>query len=165
MIYTSYYAHYKGSNGISISCGIPKGLIVLRCKELEPPWDLVNDYKTGKITKKQYRNKYIRQLKALYVNKFAKILEGKVLLCYEKPEDFCHRSIVREWINHYGYICMELDEIHTIEPLVREDLCITCKSLKTHSCESLKSSKICSKTGEIIANDRVQGCSDWRYKY
>ena len=33
------------------------------------------------------------------------LLAGKrkaVLLCYEKPPKFCHRSLVAEWINSHG---------------------------------------------------------------
>lgn len=26
-----------------------------------------------------------------------------VLLCYEKPEDFCHRHLVADWLNQSGY--------------------------------------------------------------
>lgn len=156
MIYTSYYARYNGTNGVSISCGVPKGLVVLRCKELEPAWGLVNQYKRGKITKKQYRTEYVKQLKALNVDKFAKTLEGKVLLCYETPEDFCHRSIVRKWFNHYGYTCIELDETLRVEPLIRRDVCLNCNHYEQQQ-------RVCSNTGEVITQERVQGCSDWRY--
>ena len=25
------------------------------------------------------------------------------LICYEKPGEFCHRNIVREWLKEFGY--------------------------------------------------------------
>jgi len=31
------------------------------------------------------------------------------LLCYERPESFCHRHIVAEWLNKNGYTCVERD--------------------------------------------------------
>ena len=38
----------------------------------------------------------------------AKDLNNKVLLCYEKSTDFCHRHIVAAWLRHYGYEAEEL---------------------------------------------------------
>ena len=31
-----------------------------------------------------------------------------VLVCYEKPTDFCHRHLVADWLNEYGYDVQEL---------------------------------------------------------
>jgi uncharacterized protein (DUF488 family) len=36
------------------------------------------------------------------------MLQNKVLLCYEKSSDFCHRHIVAAWLRHYGYKAEEL---------------------------------------------------------
>lgn len=30
------------------------------------------------------------------------------LLCYEKPDDFCHRHLVADWLRKNGYECEEL---------------------------------------------------------
>lgn len=35
------------------------------------------------------------------------------LLCYEKPEDFCHRHLVAEWLTKYGFLCSEYKPIQT----------------------------------------------------
>lgn len=32
------------------------------------------------------------------------------LVCYEKPEDFCHRHIVAKWLRAGGYDCKEWSE-------------------------------------------------------
>ena len=29
--------------------------------------------------------------------------EDIVLICYEKPGDFCHRHLVANWLRHQGY--------------------------------------------------------------
>lgn len=29
------------------------------------------------------------------------------LVCYEKPEDFCHRHLVSKWLNENGFSCTE----------------------------------------------------------
>lgn len=34
--------------------------------------------------------------------------EDAVLLCYEKPGDFCHRHLVSQWLNENGIRCSEL---------------------------------------------------------
>ena len=31
-----------------------------------------------------------------------------VLLCFEKPDDFCHRHLVSKWLNDNGIFCEEL---------------------------------------------------------
>ena len=38
-----------------------------------------------------------------------KYLDNKILLCYERPEDFCHRHIIANWFKAYGHECKELD--------------------------------------------------------
>ena len=30
-----------------------------------------------------------------------------ILVCYEKPRDFCHRHLVSDWLNKNGYKVME----------------------------------------------------------
>ncbi|MEI8032998.1 MAG: hypothetical protein WCH05_06615 [Chlorobiaceae bacterium] len=32
-----------------------------------------------------------------------------ILLCYEKATDFCHRILVREWLQEAGYDCQEYE--------------------------------------------------------
>ena len=34
-----------------------------------------------------------------------------ILLCYEKPGDFCHRHLVSDWFNQNGIFCQEFEEI------------------------------------------------------
>lgn len=111
MIYTSYFAKFKGKpyEAVSIATRAPKGFTGHECLELAPDWELVMGLKTGKITEKEYRRKYKNQLQQLDVHKFASMLEGKTLLCYETPEKFCHRRIIRAWFRHFGYECEERD--------------------------------------------------------
>lgn len=107
MIKTSYFAGYKGTRGVSIARWNNwwKGETY---KELAPPAELLTLYKKGLISKKGYTHVYKRYLKTLDVHKVAKDLNGKVLLCYEKPEDFCHRHLVATWLQQAGYKCEEV---------------------------------------------------------
>ncbi len=51
----------------------------------------------------------MKQLDTLNVHEVADDLYGKILLCYEKPENFCHRHILAEWLRKNGYKCEELE--------------------------------------------------------
>ena len=60
----------------------------------------------GKISKedntKFYIEKYYEEvLSKMDVNKVYKELDEKILLCYEDPQDFCHRQIVAAWFELY----------------------------------------------------------------
>lgn len=117
MIYTSYFSSkkYNKEDGISIARynkfwdgesypllypsasllawwkGIPK-------KAAKEDW----------FTEQYERGYYQETLNKLNPHIVAAELEGKVLLCYEKSEDFCHRHLVAEWLRSYGYEVKEL---------------------------------------------------------
>lgn len=99
---TSYYARYKGENGVSISRYKPKWWDGPSYLDLAPPASLVRAYKAGELTDAEYARLYKRQVLAhLDPAKVYEDLKDKVLLCYEKPGDLCHRHIVRAWFKHY----------------------------------------------------------------
>lgn len=109
MIYTSYYARYKDDDGVSISRGIPGWFKGERCEELMPPWELVNAYKLSQINDEQYEEIYREViLKELDAKEIYEEYDGKVLLCYETPDKFCHRKIVAKWLNENGIKVKEL---------------------------------------------------------
>lgn len=103
-IYTGYYGNmkaYRGMACVAISLSIPKWLTVQlpNCRELNPkPYMLHMD-------KEPYTAAYNRILDSLSPQDIVAFLErvsdGKdvVLLCFEKPGDFCHRQLVAEWLN------------------------------------------------------------------
>lgn len=95
---TSCYNDYKGNDGIGISLTVPsfwKGEVY---KDLAPSPKLLHDIKNGKITQEQYAIQYNNHLNTLDVNKVYNDLKDKVLLCWERPGEFCHRRLVSEWI-------------------------------------------------------------------
>ncbi len=105
MIYTSYFAKYHGDNGLSIAVSQPKSTKPFpECRSLRPPYSLVQRYKEGKITSKEYELQYKKQiLNRLHVAQFGKILQERVLLCWETPDKFCHRHIVAKWLQGAGF--------------------------------------------------------------
>ena len=113
-IYTSYFAKYKGSQGISIARSTPNWFIGRELKELAPPYDLVQRFKNGNIDERTFQEEYINRVLA-NVNPFKlarSLKDGDVLLCYEKTESFCHRHILSEWLRQYG---VEVEELWNIE--------------------------------------------------
>lgn len=158
MIYLSYFSKYKGSNGVNISNGGKKFNLPTE-QSLVPSWEIANEYKSGRITKKQYRKAYIKQLKKLDVNEIYHRLSGKVLLCYEKPENFCHRQILKEWFNRNGLHCEELmtsEEPHDFYTCLWCSHIILGDHILVHS--------VCGKTGEVVERPvKAWVCPEWRY--
>jgi len=78
-------------------------------KPLIPPKQLVLDYKSGKISIPEYTRIYKEQLNELDPFKVYEDLKFSILLCWEKPGNFCHRHIVADWISYCtGNIVKEL---------------------------------------------------------
>lgn len=117
MIYTSYFASkkYNKNQGISIA-RYNKFWRGETYSDLFPSAQLLAWWKN--LTKEEqqglgYQQEYFKAYKQetldkLDPHKVATELEGKVLLCYEKSSDFCHRHIVAAWLRHYGYEAEEL---------------------------------------------------------
>lgn len=107
MIYTGSYNNCKNSNVISISGdrGKSVGFNGDYYKPLAPKLSFWTEWHNniGKIPEQENNAFYIKQyyettLKLLMPEEVYRILNGKILLCYEEPELFCHRHIVAAWI-------------------------------------------------------------------
>lgn len=111
-IYTSYFAMaYKIEDKdklLSVALWKPKGINIQRAPYLAPTKEILLRYKQDH-DEKAYTKAYREQvLGKLDVNKVAAHLQGRILLCYERPESFCHRHIVAQWLRDGGYDCEEL---------------------------------------------------------
>lgn len=113
-IFTSYYKRIDvnpcGLIPVRISTGAPQWFswYLEELPELYPGWDIVKSYKEGTLSKEAYKNKYLDKLAILNRKDILKKLEtisaenenrNIVLLCYERPEDFCHRHFVAKWLD------------------------------------------------------------------
>jgi len=99
-MYTSYFAKYKGDNAINIAIGKPKWYNCDSYPQLYPTWDMVMEYKKNKnhiIYTRTYIDEVLSKLNPIDVYND---LHDKVLLCWEKSGDFCHRIIVAKWIEN-----------------------------------------------------------------
>lgn len=156
MIFTSYFSRYRGNKGVSIARKTPNWIECETCKDLMPPWSLIEDFKEGRISWKEYRKSYIRQLRALDIDDMYQKLNGKVLLCWCTGKH-CHRRIVREWFTRNGYSCEEL------EPSKENMTCAYCRNLSNHSNVEI----FCKATGEMMNNSQQlsRSCEDWEGRY
>ena len=118
MIYTSYFARCnklpKGLVPISIARQAPAGYKGLEYKTLAPTWDILSEYKRTK-DERIYIQQYNYQLFLLSADQVVKELKELaqsnqiILLCYEKPNDFCHRHLVAQWLTEHGYDTQEIE--------------------------------------------------------
>lgn len=109
LIYTSYFGKLnkipKDLVPVSICGKAPDWYKGVQYKKLAPKWKFFQDWK-----KNQDNDFYIEHfneevLSKLEQDKVYEELEnivyqnnGCVLLCYEKPTDFCHRHLVADWL-------------------------------------------------------------------
>lgn len=101
MIYETYLANIKN---------VPKNALrvrVCRPSHLGPSVELLHDWKEGKITWEEYKQRYIEQLMGdnIAINDLFTIasyagMRDVYLYCYEKDKTHCHRSILLQVIRH-----------------------------------------------------------------
>jgi hypothetical protein len=109
---TSYYFSPKikpEQNLIRISGSYPKNITWLENTgiyyPLCPPWDLVKNFRDGKINQEQYIEVYHNILYSLNaIQVYGELKDNAILLCWEKPGKFCHRRLVSEWFKQQLYI-------------------------------------------------------------
>lgn len=106
---TSYFFSNKltkEDNLVSISISPPKKIMeklpnIYIYSKLCPSWNLVQSYKLGKINEQRYVELYssiiLNKLSARTV--YDELRSDAILLCWERPEKFCHRHIVANWLS------------------------------------------------------------------
>lgn len=129
-IYTGYFAKTKiyeqdGLQPVSIAGKTPGFFKGPKFPSLAPEYKMFSDWKKGKISDMEYTKIFTKRLNELdkeaikrFINSFDKPV---VLLCYEKPGDFCHRHIVADWIE--GNLGIRVDEYFRLS-CVRKDKAI-----------------------------------------
>lgn len=119
-IYTSYFGNSKklqqaGIKVIGISLYPPRWFNGISLKQVAPTKSIL--FANGQ-TQEEYTRRYRSEvLSQQDMQQFLKTVEqvsggqDVALCCYEKPEDFCHRHILADWIkeklgieiSEYGY--------------------------------------------------------------
>jgi len=122
MIYTTYFAKLKSlpENIIPISiCGkAPDWYKGLQYKKLAPKYDFFMKWKENHDNDyyiKCFNEQVLDKLDAIdVILDLSRMVYGFnvgeddiCLVCYEKPNDFCHRHLVADWFNKNGFECKE----------------------------------------------------------
>lgn len=123
-MHTGYYAQLKsylkcGLHPVSISVKCPDWYNGSEYKKLAPKWEFFNEWKNGshkgdnEYFIKNYKELVLDKLEPAQVMKELEELTGAsldkiIFLCYEKPEDFCHRHLVADWFNAAYKTCKKM---------------------------------------------------------
>ena len=126
MIYTSYFENLKNLPDTIVPiaiCGNPpqsyQGLVF---KKLAPQARTVHNWRAmrgcgNKEADNYYTIHFYMDVLAPLnpyevVSELGKMAHGKdiVLICDEKPDVFCHRTLVMNWLHAYGFFCEEFDK-------------------------------------------------------
>lgn len=116
MIYTSYFANLKNLPDnivpISICAKAPDWYKGLQYKKLAPKYDFFMKWKENHDNDyyiKCFNEQVLNKLNAAdVISDFLHIGDTDIcLVCYEKPNDFCHRHLVADWLNKNGFRCEE----------------------------------------------------------
>lgn len=129
-MYTGYFAktkEYKAAGLVPVAiCGkVPTWFNGPTYGKLAPILEMFVEWKHGKMESLEedhkgdnewytirYSEEVLKKLEAKKVVEELEKLTGVdqskiVLMCYEKPEDFCHRHIAAGWLNANGVKCLE----------------------------------------------------------
>lgn len=112
-VYKSYFGRVRSIPQdllpVSIARVNPKWWVGSAFSAIAPSSELLSEWKNGKLNQTSFRCKYYTQLEAYgtaenILKELETITGGKdcVLLCFEKPEDFCHRHILADWMSAHG---------------------------------------------------------------
>ena len=121
MLYTSYFANMKNipKNMICVSIcgGVPKWYTGLQYKKVAPKYKFFMEWKENHNNDyyiEHFNDEVLSKITPQEVVKDLEELTGQakdiVLLCYEKPNDFCHRHLVSEWLRNNGLECKEFEK-------------------------------------------------------
>jgi len=102
-IFTSYYSSKcsKFPTAVSISASAPDYFRGKRFSVLAPSWEILNAYKEHRIDEEEYARRYLTLLEERGLTPegvYHATPPGTILLCYEKPGQFCHRRVLAKWM-------------------------------------------------------------------
>ncbi len=103
MIVTSYFGNWrnwpKDLKPLAICRYLPNMSKQIEQElRLAPPDALLKKYKSGEFNQADYEKAYLKLLDGYDPEVVAQVLDGTILICYEKPPAFCHRHIVAKWL-------------------------------------------------------------------
>ena len=118
-IYTSYFgkiSKMKDIFPVSIARFTPYWYKGKTFRELAPSETILNKYHNGQISKTQYDSLYFKELnlkdKPQILEQLEAIAGGQdiALVCYEKEQIHCHRSVTARWLDAEEYVEKKIQE-------------------------------------------------------
>lgn len=103
--YTSNYArHSDNPSASAISAKPPEWYTGAHITGLAPSWDILNKYRRSEIDEDGYATLYIAHIEQFCTpqslfDRYKMFNENKFFLCYERPDEFCHRHVFAKWMN------------------------------------------------------------------
>ncbi len=111
-LFTGYFAQMKKYVNRDLTCvsicgKAPFWYKGLEYKTLAPKYSFFIKYKNKEINEEEYTSEYYKLVldnldpkKVLEeIDSITFNMNNIILLCYEKPGDFCHRHIVSKWLS------------------------------------------------------------------
>ena len=124
MLYTGYFAGLRKLPvdviPVAICVSPPAGYNGRSIQILSPSIGCLMDWKRDHDNEayvERYKRETLSKLDAREVESMIYRVAGVssdhdvVLVCYEKPTDFCHRHLVADWFESNGIECREIDPI------------------------------------------------------
>lgn len=114
MLYTSYFAKLKiltheGITPVAICGKSPEWYNGFEYKKLAPKWGFFSEWKKNhdnhfyvRCFNEQVLDKLDINGVITDLNELTHWSKDIALLCYERPEDFCHRHLVANWLRENG---------------------------------------------------------------
>lgn len=119
MIYTSYFGKLnklpKDVVPIAICGKVPDWYLGKQYKKLAPKYWFFKEWKethNNEFYIKHFNREVLGALNPHNVVRELEELAGSkelALICYEKPGDFCHRTLVSKWLNENGIEVKEFE--------------------------------------------------------
>lgn len=111
---SSFAQNADHPDAVAISLTVPPGYRGRRCQKLAPRRDML------RMSRTEYTPMYLAQLDHLDPRALLEELgENAVLLCFERPGQFCHRRLVAEWLEEkLGIVVPEFREQGVLGPLL-----------------------------------------------
>lgn len=109
-IWTSYFANIRNIDldkimPIAICGKAIDGWTYPQYKRLAPSWSIYKEYKDS-LDRERYVRRFTAEIlsgldRSEVMRDLENLSDGKdiVLVCYEKPGDFCHRHLIAEWLD------------------------------------------------------------------
>ena len=112
MIYTGCFSEIKkyeqaGLTPVSIAGYAPEDYKGIQFKTLAPKYSWWKEWHDKKLSNDWYKTKYQETVldklnPKVIANRLQAFGEKVVLLCYEHPNEFCHRQLVANWLTSAG---------------------------------------------------------------